>query len=163
MTPAEASYPSGPFLCCEIQGYLDKIAENVYSASFRWNRMASAMLDLRFNDVKNRPDACLQHKGSPQFVFADNKIDEGLISRSGAQLTTRSIDAGGVLGVRKVSVFKGAACRQTLARCSVIYLADGQYARNFVHNALANKVDLDRAPATWNAASSNQRRRSHRA
>lgn len=143
MTPDEVPYPKGPYLCCEVDAYLDKIADKVYAASFRWNRMESAMLDLQFLNVQNRPDARLQHNGSPQFVFADSKIDEGLIARSGAELSTRLVDAGSVLGARKVSVFKGAACRQTLARCSLIYMPDGHTTRLFVSNALANDVDMN--------------------
>ena len=34
MAPGEVTYPNGPFLCCDIQAYLDRIADDVYSASF---------------------------------------------------------------------------------------------------------------------------------
>jgi predicted esterase len=142
MTAAEAYYPDGPYLCCEIQAYLNKISDEVYSASFRWERMADAMLDLQFLGVKNRPDARLKLNGSPSFVFADNNADESMIARTGAQMVTSTYPAGGMLGPRKISVFRGAQCLKKVAKCSVIYMPDGQYVRMFVTNSLLNKIDM---------------------
>lgn len=144
MTPVDASYPRGPFLCCEIQAYLDKISQDVYSARFRWSRMQTGMLDLQFLNVKDRPDTHFQHNGSPRFVFANTEADKDLIARSGAELNADVHAAGDPLGTHKLAIFKGAACRKTVTRCSVIYMPDGQYAGVFATNALANKVDTDR-------------------
>ncbi|THC46202.1 hypothetical protein [Massilia sp. Mn16-1_5] len=142
MLPGPALYPNGPFLCCEIQGYLDRIADDVYSARFRWSRMQTALLDLQFLGADKRPDTRLRHRGSPQFVFADNKIDTGLVARDGAALETRTFAAQGEYGTRKVSVFRGAACRRGIAGCIVIYTSDGHTTDQFVHNALANGIDM---------------------
>jgi hypothetical protein len=144
MPPADVAYPNGPYLCCEIQAYLDKVADDVYAAGFRWNRMAGAMLDLRFLNQENRPDAGFQLRGSPQFVFAGDKVVPGMIERSGAQLTTGTHDASGEYGQRKVTVFKGAACRESVAACTVVYTPDGHATGKFVDNALANGVDMRR-------------------
>ena len=144
MTAEEAFYPNGPYLCCEIQAYLDKISEGVYSASFRWARMADAMLDLRFMNVNSRPDARLKLNGPSSFVFVDANIDESLIARSGAELLTSIYAAGDVLGLRKLSVFRGSRCLKTVSQCAVIYMPDGEYVRMFVLNALANKIDMSR-------------------
>jgi hypothetical protein len=145
MLPAELPYPNGPHLCCELQGYLDKIGDNVYSARFRWSRIAAANLDLQLFDASNKRRARIEHRGSPQFVFAGDKVDAGLIARAGAELTTASLDVGPELGgQRRVSVFKGAACRPKLAGCAVIYMPDGHATAIFANNALANGLDMRR-------------------
>jgi predicted esterase len=144
MKPDEVPFPNGPYLCCEIQAYLDKVAENVYAARFRWNRMTTALLDLNLQDVNKRPDARIAYNGSPEFVFTGAKLDKGLIARAGAELTTVSLDAGAELGVRKVTVFRGADCRQGVAGCAVIYMPDGESTRAFVDNALATGIDMRR-------------------
>lgn len=144
LAPAAVAYPKGPYLCCEIQAYLDKISDDVYGASFRWKRMASAMLDLQFLNLKNRPDTRFQLRGSPQFVFAGDKVVPGLIEASGATLTTLTYAAPGEYGTRKVTVFRGAACRDTVAACSVIYTPDGHETAKFADNALASGIDLGR-------------------
>lgn len=144
MTPGEVAYPNGPYLCCEIQAYLDKVSENVYAASFRWNRMASAMLDLQFLELKGRPETRFQLRGSSQFVFAGDKFIPGLVARAGARLTTGTYTAADEYRARKVTVFRGASCRATVAACSVIYMPDGQNIGKLVDNALANGIDMGR-------------------
>jgi hypothetical protein len=144
MPKNEVAYPQGPYLCCEIQAYLDRIGDDVYAARFRWNRMASAMLDLQLLNQENRPDAHFQLRGSPRFVFAGDRVVPGLIERSGATLSTGAYAAPGEYGTRKVTVFRGAACRETVASCSVIYTPDGHVTAKFVENALAHGIDLRR-------------------
>jgi hypothetical protein len=144
MPKNEVAYPNGPFLCCEIQAYLDPAGDDVYAASFRWNRMGSAMLDLQLLNQKNRPDAHFQLRGSLEFVFAGDKVVPGLIEGAGAELSTRTYAAPSEYAARKVTVFKGAACRETVAACTVVYTPDGHDTAKFVDNALANGIDLRR-------------------
>jgi enterochelin esterase-like enzyme len=141
---AKVRYRQGPFLCCEMQAYLDKIGPDAYAAKLRWNRMAEAMIDLRLRDVPERGDMRIRRNGSTQFVMFDQAMDKRVAEAAGFAVSTAQVDTHGMLGVRKVTTLAGPDCRGALADCTVIYMPDGEYALGFVLNALANQVDMRR-------------------
>lgn len=141
--PSELIYPEGPYLCCDLKGHLDKVADDVYVARFRSNRMAESLLDMVLMGVKHRRDAAIRHNGSPVFALA-SRDDPAALEAAGFELTGLSLPAGAMLGERTVSIVKGVHCRASLAACSVIYMPDGESSIQFAANALANGVDMRR-------------------
>lgn len=139
---AELRYPAGPHVCCEIQAYLDQVEGDIHAAKFRWNRMAQAMLDLRFFGMEHRKDARAHINGSPQFVPVDEKIDKKVFAAHGFTLSTERLEGGGTIGLRSVTVARGPFCARRLAQCTIIYMPDGDATRLFVGNALVNGVDM---------------------
>ncbi|MGX4642418.1 hypothetical protein [Massilia sp. SYSU DXS3249] len=139
---ADLRYPAGPRVCCDIQAYLDKVEGDIYAGKFRWNRMAQAMLDLRFFGMEHRKDARAQINGSPQFAAVKEKIDKGLFLAHGVTVSTEKLAGPGAIGQRTVTVATGPFCRRSLAHCSIIYMPDGDSTRILVGNALMNGVDM---------------------
>jgi enterochelin esterase-like enzyme len=139
---ASVPFERGPFVCCDIQAYLDKVAPDTYAAKLRWNRMAEALLDLRLLGMKDRPQMAVRRNGSTQFLLAEPGIDKRLADAAGFTVTTTQVDTRSILGLRKVTIAAGPACRSSLAHCSVIYMPDGESTLSFVLNALGNKVDM---------------------
>lgn len=140
----DVPYPRGPYLCCELQAYLDKVSDDVYAASFRWNLMPQAMLDLILMGMENRPDARVWLSGASGFAMSGGKSVWDLAAPAGYRVVTERIDAGPLLGMRQVTIARGPACLAALAQCSVIYMPDGESAISFLGNALANGVDMRR-------------------
>lgn len=143
MAAADLSYPQGPRLCCEIQGYLDRIGDDIYGARFRWNRMAQAMLDLNLMDIRYQRVAHARINGSPGYAMAASP-DRAALERAGTEVADLAVDGGTLLGPRTVTVVKGTACRKSLSGCTMIYLADGDSAVDFASNALVKQVDMRR-------------------
>ncbi|MYM42193.1 hypothetical protein [Duganella qianjiadongensis] len=139
--PEEITEYSKPYICCEIQAYLDKIAENMYAAKFRWNQMAKANLDLSFLNVKSESTK-FRVQGDNRFAMVDPLPNNFLISDAGMSQSENSYVINEDLGSQRVTVFKGAACRTHLTKCVIIYMPDGENVGNLVHNSIVSHIDL---------------------
>lgn len=138
-------YPNGPYVCCEMQAYLDKMAGDVYAARFRWNLMSKGMFDLSLLGVDNRPDVRVQVNGSPEFAVARSGAGSTVAAAAGYRVVTDVVEAGAPLGARKVTIVRGPDCLASLTGCSIVYMPDGESAQAFLANALANGIDMRRA------------------
>ncbi|MCA1246330.1 hypothetical protein [Massilia sp. MS-15] len=142
MAASALPYPRGPYICCEIQAYLDPAGTDLHAARIRWNRMPEALLDLHLLDVQDRPDAIVRHRGSPAFVMPAAGPAQQALAASGIAVVTETIDAGPVLGRRKLTVATGARCTATLDGCTVVYMPDGGSTASLVRNAQDNGADM---------------------
>ncbi len=132
-----------PYICCEVQGYLDKVANNRYAAKFRWNKMAEANLDLNFLNLKDEKIS-FRINGDAQFAMTTPLAETSLITLSGMTQSNYSYVINPDLGTRDVTVIKGSSCLVHLAGCVVVYMPDGESLGGLVANSLANRIDLNR-------------------
>lgn len=144
VVPGDIQYAGKPYLCCDIQAYLDPIADGIYAAKFRWNEMDKSLLSLSLINVAQRSGHSLTYNGSKQFPDQLNNIDKSALKNAGMELTEHAFEINQEFGMRKVTVIKGDACLQSVAPCQVIYMADGQSLASLVKSALLDKRDLSR-------------------
>lgn len=139
--PGEISSYEKPYLCCEIQAYLDKITDNKYATKFRWKQMASANVDLSFLNIEGE-QTNFRINGDSRFSMAERKLKKTIIVDAGMSQSENSYVINEDLDVRNVTVIKGARCLINLIKCTIIYMPDGQSLYGLVGNALTNHIDL---------------------
>lgn len=139
---SDITFARKPYLCCDIQAYLDPLGDDLYAAKFRWHDMDKSLLELRLFNVAQPSNGNATYHGSKEFLAPRNDIDQSVLQNAGMALTERAFKISQEFGVRKVTVIKGRACLQNLTVCQVIYMADGQSLVFLVKNALLDQRDL---------------------
>lgn len=138
----DITFAGKPYLCCDIQAYLDPLGDDLYAAKFRWHDMDQSLLELRLFNVAKPSNGNATYHGSKEFLVPRNDIDQSVLQNAGMALTEHVFKISQEFGARKVTVIKGPACLQNLMACRVIYMADGQSLAFLVKNALLNQRDL---------------------
>lgn len=115
VVPGDIQYAGKPYLCCDLQAYLDPIADGIYAAQFRWNEMDKSLLSLSLINVAQRSGHSLTYNGSKQFPDQLNNIDKSALKNAGMELTEHAFEINQEFGMRKVTVIKGDACLQSVA------------------------------------------------
>lgn len=126
-------------LCCDIQAYLDPIAQDVYSAKIRWHSFDTVLLDLMIVGLDEPEKHRVTLKRSKTFSFADEDFDDAQLDQKALEL-----DAGPVVGKRTLTVVTGRDCKTSIANCAIIYMPDGHAAPMLVANAVANGHAMSR-------------------
>jgi predicted esterase len=127
-----------PYICCEIQAYLDLIGEDVYGVKVRWSRIGEAALSLKFLNV-NDPSLIFKLNGS-KFILANLELNDSLFQDHGMVASTHSLPF--LTETRDVTIVKGRACRNKIDSCFMIYMPDGESTKVLVKNALERDIDL---------------------
>lgn len=138
----DISYAGRPYLCCDLQAYLDPVADGIYAAKFRWHDMQKSLLELRLMNVGKPSGGNAIYNGSLEFPDPASNIDKSVFKNAGMELTEHSYDISQEFGTRKVTVIKGADCLQTLSACTIIYMADGESLNYMVKSTLLQHKDL---------------------
>lgn len=133
-----------PYLCCDMQAYLDPVADGIYAAKFRWHDMHRSLLEFRLTNTFRRAAASAIYNGSKDFPDQRNSIDNAVLHNAGMQLAELAIPMNEEFGVRQVTVIKGPSCLHTLSQCILIYMADGESLAFMVKSALLEQRDLSR-------------------
>lgn len=133
-----------PYLCCDIQAYLDPVADGIYAAKFRWHDMHKSLLEFRLINTTRRAAASTIYNGSKDFPDPRNSIDNAVLHNAGMQLAELAIPMNEEFGARDVTVIKGSSCLSSLSPCIVIYMADGESLAFMVKSALLEQRDLSR-------------------
>ncbi|AVR97703.1 hypothetical protein C9I28_20220 [Pseudoduganella armeniaca] len=121
---ATLTYGDKPFLCCDLQTPLQRLRNGVFGIKIRSPNLSNAVLTLHVTNVEPRGEA-FRYRGSEQFILADE--DVALPTQAGLDIERIALPfAAGSSETRTVSIFRGAACKQTIANCTVVYMADGQ-------------------------------------
>ncbi|MTW14557.1 hypothetical protein GM658_28480 [Pseudoduganella eburnea] len=139
--PGEITSYGRPYLCCEIQAYLDKVIDNKYAAKFRWKQLARANVDLSFLNIESE-QTTFRINGDTQFPMAERKLKKSIIADAGMSQSENSYVINDDMGARNVTVVKGPACRLHLTGCTIIYMPDGEGVAELIGNALTNHIDL---------------------
>ena len=140
----DIQYAGKPYLCCDIQAYLDPIADGIYAAKFRWKEMDKSLLELSLMNVAQPSSRSITYNGSGQFPDPLSNTDKSVLKNAGMELTEHAFEINQEFGMRKVTVIKGDACLLSVAPCQVIYTADGKSLEFMVKSALLDKRDLSR-------------------
>lgn len=138
----DITFAGKPYLCCDIQAYLDPLGDDLYAAKFRWHDMDKSLLELRLFNVAQPSSGNANYHGSKEFHSSRNDIAQSALQNAGMALTEHTFKISKEFDARKVSVIKGRACLRNLTACQVIYMADGQSLVFLVKNALLDQRDL---------------------
>lgn len=133
---------SKPFLCCEIQGYLDPVGHGLYAARFRWKKMKYANVDMRILNVDGLK-TILRINGSPEYIMEERGVDMGAAVGGHTIATTTSYFINSVLGPHDVTVITGSSCQVSLEHCTMVYLVDGESLNQLVQNAISRGLRAD--------------------
>lgn len=144
MPASDFRYADKPFICCEIQAYLEKIGEGIYGAKFRWDAMSGAMLDLFVANARTAPEGNFSFNGSREFFMEQKRIDNDIFKLHDIEKTEASWFMSAERGSRSLTILKGRACHGNLAHCTVIYMPDGHSVTTLVKNSLLRHIPIDR-------------------
>lgn len=133
---AKLTFGDKPFLCCDLQAPLQPLRKNVFGRKIRWPNLSQALFSLHIANVEPRAKP-FRYRGTEQFILADD--DRAGPDTRGLDIQKISLPFDTTAGeARTVSIFRGAACKETIANCSVIYLADGHRLDGLLSAALRN-------------------------
>lgn len=141
---ADMTDDHAPFLCCDIQSSLEEVSKGKYVAKFRWESMSAALLDVRLINVDPKLNTRLRYVGTVDAVMPDSDLADGLLTRAGLSRRDDMLPIASEAMPRKITVFKGRACQQSITACTVIYLVDGDSLAPLLQNSVFNKVVLDK-------------------
>lgn len=115
----EFAFGEAPYLCCDLQTYLKPVAPGLWGISIDAPELNRAVLELSIANLLGVP--------SPHRDFRGPDATHPRVSaeRAAPMLESRTIDSRYLRAPRDIHVYRGHLCQRSLARCRVLYLADG--------------------------------------
>lgn len=129
-TPAkEFAFGEAPYLCCDLQTYLKPISEGLWGISIDAPKLNAAVLELSIANLLGVPSPHRDFRG-PDATHPWVSYEPPTIALDHLTVNSRHLQAA-----RDIHVYRGRLCRRNLARCEVLYLADGASFRPFLNYA----------------------------
>lgn len=121
-------FGEAPYLCCDLQTYLRPVAAGLWGISIEAPKLSAAVLSISIANLTNG--------ASPHLGFRGPDATHPLVRQGGALAPVRrTIDSRHLKEKRDIYEFKGRLCEHSLARCKVLYLADGRQFADFLNNS----------------------------
>lgn len=142
--PSDAIREYGrPYICCDIQAYLDPIAPDIYGAKFYWSEMSTALINI---DVINVSMQGLRAAlpGSKKYLRASLDLKESKITQVGLEISSYRLPIHDNGELRRITIISSAFCKENLEKCIIIYMPDGGSTSVLVSNSLVAGLDLER-------------------
>ena len=139
----EFEYLDRPYLCCDIQAYLDLVGENLFAARFMVKDARTLNIGLFPVNMRNGESRKLSYAGSEKFIIAEQLVSEQSLRQRGLDVQVHTLDGSSLMGERKIALFRGRNCVISISDCTIVYMADGESLRTFVFNAHQAGVALD--------------------
>ncbi len=121
------SFGEAPYLCCDLQTFLEGGEGGVWSARIRVPNLDRAVLDISIANTSPPPHP---------LSFEGDRADHHAVRAGGpAQIALRSTLHSKALNEdREVYIFRGKRCEHSASDCTLIVLADGENLDTFLAN-----------------------------
>jgi enterochelin esterase-like enzyme len=125
----EFVFGEAPYLCCDLQSYMQPLAPGLWGISIEAPKLSAAVLEITLANLAGGP--------APRRTFRGPDATHAIaVWRKGGIVAQRmTIDSRYLKKSRGINVYKGARCQRSVARCKVLYLADGNGFEIFLNNS----------------------------
>ncbi|MDR7118994.1 alpha/beta hydrolase-fold protein [Caulobacter sp. BE254] len=126
-------FGDAPYLCCDLQTFLQPVAPNVWGISIEAPKLSAAILELTLGNLANSPAPKRAFQGPDATHVLVRYQDGGLVPQR------RTINSHYLKESRDIYEYRGRLCEHSLVGCKVIYLADGAQFSIFLNNSPSPK------------------------
>lgn len=125
----EFAFGDAPYLCCDLQTFLKPVAPGMWAVSIKAPKLSAAVLEITLANLIGGP--------APRRAFHGPDATHPLVgARSGLLVARkRTIISRYLNESRDIHEYRGRLCARSLARCKVLYLADGDGFAVFLNNS----------------------------
>lgn len=120
---SQFTFAERPFVCCDIQGFAERLGSERWGLRVRVPRLSEAALRISVANLDGSHGLSSAVFRGPQ--ARQTIVDEGPLKHQLRGVAHESFVSAALGAPRGLTIYRGERCRESLSHCQVFYVADG--------------------------------------